>query len=145
MRPRRTIYRTLQRFEKEQRIISLPRLGRPKIFNERACNSVKIQARRNPFWTYKQLSASVTNHPSRSTIRRILRPHGLSKRLSKKKIPIGPRLALKRRAFVENGAGFVEKTQFKTGSFRTSVRCNELRTLARNGAGDSSLKHIGGT
>lgn len=93
---RRTIYRTLKRFQEEQRITSAPRSGRPRTFNDQDRKFIRLQARRHPFWTYKQLSTDVGGSPSRGTIRRILRPHGLVKRPFAEKVPGKRVLALKR-------------------------------------------------
>jgi transposase len=96
---RRTIYNTLKRFEEYQLFESLPRTGRPPILSSRASTYLYLQARRHPFWTYKQLSAATPGHPSRSTIQRVLKQFGLGKWRSKRKIPIKPSLARKRLRF----------------------------------------------
>ena len=96
---RKTIYNTLKRFEEHKSIQSLSRTGRPSKLDSRACTFLYLQARRHPFWTYKQLSAATPGHPSRSTIQRVLKQFGLSKRRSKQKIPIKPSLARRRLFF----------------------------------------------
>jgi transposase len=96
---RRTIYNTLKRYSEGEKLENREKSGRPAIISERACSHLYLQARRHPFWTYKQLSAATAQHPSPSTIRRILKRFGLGKRRSKQKIPIKPPLARKRLKF----------------------------------------------
>lgn len=74
---RTTIYRTLERYNKNQSHENREKIGRPKKFSQRTKNSVLIQARRHPLWSPTQLSAAVYGNPSTSTIRRILRENGL--------------------------------------------------------------------
>lgn len=93
---RKTIYNTLKRFKEEQRITSAPRSGRPRIFSDQDRKFIRLQARRNPFWTYRQLSLDVGGSPSRQTIYRALRAHGLVKRPFREKVPGKRVLALKR-------------------------------------------------
>ena len=69
------------------------------IISEHACYHLYLQARRHPFWSYKQLSAATAQNPSPSTIHRILKLFGLGKRRSKQKILIKPPLARKRLRF----------------------------------------------
>ena len=96
---RRTIFTTIKRFQQHRTFDSLPRNGRPLLLSARSSNYLLLQARRHPFWTYKQLGAVLVENPSRSTIKRILSRFGLAKRLSKKKIPISKLLARKRLQF----------------------------------------------
>jgi transposase len=96
---RRTIYNTLKRYSEAEKLENREKSGRPPILSERACHHLYVQARRHPFWTYKQLSAATASNPSPSTIRRILRRFGLGKRRSRQKIPIRPSLARKRLKF----------------------------------------------
>ena len=93
---RKTIYDTLKRYYEEDTLQNCENSGRPVIISERVCSHLYLQARRHPFWTYKQLSAATAQHPSPSTIRRILKRFGLGKRRSKQKITIKPPLARKR-------------------------------------------------
>lgn len=74
---RNTISRTLKRYNEDQSYENREKTGRPKKFSQRTKNSVLIQARRHPLWTPKQLSDAICGNPSTSTIRRILREHGL--------------------------------------------------------------------
>ncbi|KAJ5563087.1 hypothetical protein N7535_002469 [Penicillium sp. DV-2018c] len=96
---RKTIYNTLQRHSEEGKLENREKSGRPPIFDTRATRLIKLQARRHPFWTYKQLRAACAPHPSPSTVRRILRRFGISKCRSKQKIPIKPSLARTRLRF----------------------------------------------
>ena len=96
---RKTIFNTIKRFQTHQTFNSLSRTGRPTLLSPRSSNYLLLQARRHPFWTYKQLCASLVENPSRSTIKRVLSQFGLAKRLSKKKIPISTLLARKRLRF----------------------------------------------
>jgi hypothetical protein len=90
---RKTIYNTIKRFQQHQSLNSRPRTGRLRVFSNRTRYLIYILARRHPFWTYKELSAAIPSHPSRSSIINILRPTGLIKYRTKRKIPIGRYLA----------------------------------------------------
>ena len=89
----KTIYNTIKRWRTHNSTESAIRKGRPPKFSARSHNLLYLQARRHPFYTYKQLGASVPGSPSRSTIKRILTRYCLAKRVSKKKIPISKALA----------------------------------------------------
>jgi transposase len=80
---RPTIYNTLKRYSEGKNLENREKSGRPAIISERACCHLYLQARRHPFWTYKQLSAATAQHSSPSTIRRILKRFRLGKRRSK--------------------------------------------------------------
>ena len=96
---RKTIVATIKRFKTYQTFDSLPQNGRPKLLSVRGTNHLIILAHRHPFWTYKQLSATLAKNLSRSIIIRILAKVSLLKRLSKKKILISKLLARKRTRF----------------------------------------------
>jgi transposase len=96
---RKTIFNTLKRYSEGEKLENREKSGRPALISDRACHHLYLQARRHPFWTYKQLSAATAQHPSRSTIRRILKRFGLGKRRSRQRIPIQPSLARKRLRF----------------------------------------------
>lgn len=96
---RKTIDNTLKRYHEEDTLENREKAGRTPIISQRASHCLYLQARRHPFWTYKQLSAATPGHPSRSTIQRILKQFGVGKRRSKRKIPIKPSLARKRLRF----------------------------------------------
>ncbi|KAJ5581878.1 transcriptional regulator family: Helix-turn-helix and Homeodomain-like HTH [Penicillium sp. DV-2018c] len=82
---RKTIYNTLQRHSEDGKLENREKTGRPPMLSKRTCNLLHLQARRHPHWTYKQLSATCSAHPSPSTIRRILRRYGISRRQPKQK------------------------------------------------------------
>jgi transposase len=74
---RKTIFNTLKRYSEGEKLENREKSGRPPIISERACRHLCLQARRHPFWTYKQLSAATASNPSPFTIRRILKRFGL--------------------------------------------------------------------
>lgn len=92
-------------------MISRPRSGRPRKFNDRTRRCIFQLARRHPRWTYAALGANIPGtdtRMSRSTIRRLLRTYGLRKWKSKKRIPLSKETAQKRVAFCREWAGFTE-------------------------------------
>ena len=85
---RKTIYNTINRFKKHNTVESLPRTGRPQVFGHRARHHLLILARRHPFYSYNQLSASTIGHLSRMLIHRVLKQYNLLKYRTTHKIPI---------------------------------------------------------
>ncbi|KAJ5753957.1 uncharacterized protein N7511_008110 [Penicillium nucicola] len=81
---RKTIYNTLKRYSDGEKLENREKAGRPPILSERTCNYIYLQARRHPNWTLEELSASIAEHPSISTVRRILRRFEPAKRVNRK-------------------------------------------------------------
>jgi DNA-binding MarR family transcriptional regulator len=93
---RKTIYNTIKRFQQHQTVESRPRTGRPRKYNDRTRKFIYLQARRNPFYTYKKLSTVIPGHPSRTTILTTLKAYGIRKYRTKLKIPIERSLSRRR-------------------------------------------------
>lgn len=87
-----TIRYTFKRFQQHSTVDSLPKSGRPPIFDDRATRSICRLARTNPHWSYKELCANHSLRPSRSTARRYV----LKELRGKRKIPISKPLAKER-------------------------------------------------
>lgn len=96
---RRTIYRTRDRFHERSDVKLRPRSGRPKVFTQSDWRYIFRLARRNPWWSYRTLSANAPGNPSRETIRRILKFYDLRKYKSRRRIPLNSQTARKRYRF----------------------------------------------
>jgi transposase len=103
---RRTIYRTRDRFQQRADLDSRPRSGRPKVFTQSTCRYIFRLARRNPWWSYRTLSANAPGNPSRDTIRRILKVYDLRKYKVRRRIPLNSITARKRRRFARLWEGY---------------------------------------
>jgi transposase len=103
---RSTVYATRDRFQQRYDLKSNPRCGRPKKLSRQAIRYIFRMARKHPRMSYRALSANTPGSPSRSTIRRVLKTYGLRKWKSKKRIPLTPEAAKRRRAWVREWAQF---------------------------------------
>lgn len=123
---RKTIYNTIKRFQHHQTVESRPRTGRPRKYNDRTRKFIYLQARRNPFYTYKKLSTVIPGHPSRTTILTTLKAYGIRKYRTKLKIPIERSLARRRYRFIQKWKGVWSGNGIRNWMF--SDECSVERT-----------------
>lgn len=123
---RNTIANTYKRYLQRNDVLSNPRIGRPLKFRRRARHHVQTLARRTPLSSYRVLATRILGSPSAQTIRRILKPLGILRRRTKRKIPIGRVLAFKRKAFARRW-----RREFHTDAIKNwifSDECSVQRT-----------------
>lgn len=90
---RSTVYETCDHFQNHATTKSRPRTGAPKTFNHSTTRYAILLARRNPKMSLSELSACIPGNPSRSTLKRILRPQSLQRSQARRDIPISKRTA----------------------------------------------------
>ena len=74
-----TIANTFKRWQERNDVESRPRTGRPLKLSPRDCRVLKYSARRDPFRSYKSLASEVVGSPSIKTLRRYLKPFGITR------------------------------------------------------------------
>jgi transposase len=96
---RKTIRRTLQRFESSTNFESKPRTGRPNVLTRREKRYIIQLAKRRPRLTTQLLTDTLDTRVSRSTVRRVLRQHRMRKWRAQKRIPLTKAVAMDRYVF----------------------------------------------
>ena len=94
--PANTIRNTLLATPLRNKGVSLPRSGRPKLYDNRDERALLWLMRNNPRWTYDKLISESSVKVSKSTIKRVMKKHGIANWRAKRRPALTPEHARKR-------------------------------------------------